>query len=72
MHLRGLLELRIKDGVIRRLIDKWLGAGVLENGSVHRSDTVSTVNEERFAMKHPLCADAIRLSLSLASLATAS
>ena len=41
IYLRGLLDLPIKDGVIRRLIDKWLRAGVLENGSLHRSDTVT-------------------------------
>ncbi|MBB4233227.1 hypothetical protein [Rhizobium mongolense] len=28
-HLRSLLDLRIRDGVIRRMIDKWLNAGVL-------------------------------------------
>ena len=32
--LRELLDLRIKDGVIRRMIDKWLKAGVLENGRI--------------------------------------
>lgn len=30
--LRELLDLRIKDGVIRRMIDKWLKAGVLSGG----------------------------------------
>ena len=34
-ELRRLLDLRVKDGVIRRLIDKWLNAGVLEEGRVH-------------------------------------
>ncbi|MBO9572120.1 MAG: hypothetical protein J7497_07915 [Chitinophagaceae bacterium] len=29
--LRELLDLRIKDGVIRKMIDKWLKAGVLNN-----------------------------------------
>jgi RNA-directed DNA polymerase len=33
-HLRGFLDLRVRDGVIRRVIDKWLKAGVLEEGSV--------------------------------------
>jgi len=33
--LRELLDLRIKDGVIRRMIDKWLKAGVLEDGQIH-------------------------------------
>ncbi|MDZ7692695.1 MAG: reverse transcriptase domain-containing protein [Balneolaceae bacterium] len=32
--LRELLDLRIKDGVIRRMIDKWLKAGVLEDGQI--------------------------------------
>ena len=33
-HLRSFLDLRIKDGVVRRMIDKWLNAGVLEEGTV--------------------------------------
>lgn len=33
-HLRSFLDLRVRDGVIRRVIDKWLKAGVLEAGSV--------------------------------------
>jgi len=33
-RLRGFLDLRVRDGVIRRVIDKWLKAGVLEEGSV--------------------------------------
>ena len=35
-HLRSFLDLRIKDGVVRRMIDKWLNAGVLEEDTVHR------------------------------------
>ena len=35
-HLRSFLDLRIKDGVVRRMIDKWLKAGVLEEDAVHR------------------------------------
>lgn len=31
-HLRTLLDQRVTDGVIRRMIDKWLKAGVLEDG----------------------------------------
>ena len=38
-HLRSFLDLRIKDGVVRRMIDRWLKAGVLEEGTVKRSDT---------------------------------
>ena len=32
LHLRTFLDRRVTDGVIRRMIDKWLKAGVLENG----------------------------------------
>jgi group II intron reverse transcriptase/maturase len=35
--LRRFLDGRVRDGVIRRTIDKWLRAGVLEEGSLHRS-----------------------------------
>jgi RNA-directed DNA polymerase len=31
-QLRGFLDQRVTDGVIRRMIDKWLKAGVLEDG----------------------------------------
>jgi len=33
-HLRELLRRRVRDGVLLRLIDKWLKAGVLEDGDV--------------------------------------
>jgi group II intron reverse transcriptase/maturase len=33
-HLRSFLDKRVRDGVIRRMIDKWLKAGVLEDGAV--------------------------------------
>ena len=36
-HLRKILDLRIKDGVVRRMIDKWLRAGVLEDGILQRA-----------------------------------
>lgn len=32
-HLRAILERRIRDGVMRRLLDKWLRAGVWEQGA---------------------------------------
>lgn len=32
--LREFLALRIKDGVIRRMIDKWLKAGIMESGKI--------------------------------------
>ena len=34
-HLRGFLDLRVRDGVIRRVIDKWLKAGVMTDGGLH-------------------------------------
>ncbi len=36
-HLREFLDLRIKDGVVRRMLDKWLKAGVLEEGVLQRT-----------------------------------
>jgi RNA-directed DNA polymerase len=36
--LRQLLHKRVRDGVITRLIGKWLNAGVLEDGSIHYND----------------------------------
>jgi group II intron reverse transcriptase/maturase len=33
-HLRAFLQLRVRDGVLKRLIGKWLKAGVLEEGNV--------------------------------------
>ena len=36
--IREVLDLRITDGVIRRMIDKWLKAGVLEEGVLRRSE----------------------------------
>jgi group II intron reverse transcriptase/maturase len=35
-HLRSFLDQRVRDGVLRRAIDKWLKAGVLEDGQLHR------------------------------------
>jgi group II intron reverse transcriptase/maturase len=37
-HLRELLQHRVRDGVLRRLIGKWLKAGVLEDGRIHYPD----------------------------------
>ena len=34
-QLRAILDQRVTDGVVRRMIDKWLKAGVLENGLLH-------------------------------------
>jgi RNA-directed DNA polymerase len=36
-HLRAFLDQRVTDGVIRRMIDKWLKAGVREEGLLHVS-----------------------------------
>jgi group II intron reverse transcriptase/maturase len=33
-HLGALLDLRVRDGVLRRLIGKWLKAGVLDRGHI--------------------------------------
>jgi RNA-directed DNA polymerase len=37
-HLREFLRLRVRDSVLLRLIDKWLKAGVLEDGNVSYPD----------------------------------
>lgn len=36
-QLRSFLDLRVKDGLIRRTIDKWLKVGVIEDGQLKRS-----------------------------------
>ncbi len=33
-HLRQLIQLRVRDGVVLRLIGKWLNAGVMEDGNI--------------------------------------
>jgi group II intron reverse transcriptase/maturase len=37
-QLRSFLDQRVRDGVLRRTIDKWLKAGVLEEGVVHHPE----------------------------------
>lgn len=37
-HLRTFLDQRVRDGVLRRTINKWLKAGVLEAGKLHYED----------------------------------
>ncbi|MFC1572926.1 reverse transcriptase domain-containing protein [Candidatus Eisenbacteria bacterium] len=37
-QLRDFLDQRVRDGVLRRAIDKWLTAGVLEDGQVKRNE----------------------------------
>lgn len=36
-HLRSFLDQRVRDGVIRRVIDKWLKAGVMDAGALRRT-----------------------------------
>ena len=38
-RLREALDLRIRDGVVRKMIDKWLKAGILEEGNLRRTET---------------------------------
>lgn len=38
-HLRSFLDQRVTDGVLRRVIHKWLKAGVMEEGAVRHPDT---------------------------------
>jgi len=40
-HLRKILSQRVRDGVLVRLIGKWLNAGVMEDGSVSYPETGS-------------------------------
>ena len=40
-HLRDFLKRRVRDGVLLRLIGKWLNAGVLEDGCVTHPETGS-------------------------------
>ncbi len=37
-HFRSFLDERVRDGVLRRAIHKWLKAGALEDGRVVRSE----------------------------------
>ena len=39
--LRGILDQRVRDGVVRRLIGKWLKAGVWEGGQRHEVESGS-------------------------------
>ena len=40
-RLRQFLQIRVRDGVLLRLIDKWLKAGVMEDGNVSYPDSGS-------------------------------
>jgi group II intron reverse transcriptase/maturase len=37
-HVRSILDQRVHDGVIRRSVDKWLKAGVMEQGAISYPD----------------------------------
>lgn len=37
-HLRSFLDQRVRDGVLRRTIDKWLKAGVFEDGQIRETE----------------------------------
>jgi group II intron reverse transcriptase/maturase len=37
-HLRSFLDQRVRDGVIRKAIDKWLKAGVMEEGQLRHEE----------------------------------
>jgi RNA-directed DNA polymerase len=41
VHLRELVQHRVRDGVVRRHIGKWLKAGVMEDGNISRPDSGS-------------------------------
>lgn len=38
-QLRGFLDQRVRDGVLRRTLDKWLKAGVMEEGAIRHPTT---------------------------------
>jgi len=38
-HLRGVLSQRVRDGVVLRLVGKWLNAGVMEDGALRQPET---------------------------------
>lgn len=40
-HLQDILSQRVRDGVIKRLVGKWLNAGVMEDGTLRRSEVGS-------------------------------
>jgi group II intron reverse transcriptase/maturase len=39
VHLRNILDQRVRDGVLRRAIGKWLNAGVMADGNLHYPKT---------------------------------
>jgi len=53
-HLRNFLDRRVRDGVIRRAIGKWLQAGVLEEGSVKDPAFGTYLGQSVGDRKHPI------------------
>jgi len=47
--MRKLLHKRVRDGVITRLIGKWLKAGVLEDGSINDDDEENKKGPKRIS-----------------------
>ena len=63
-NLRSFLDQRVTDGVVRRVIDKWLKAGVLEDGTTSRvryADDAVMAFEDHLAAKRALAALGKRL-----------
>ena len=58
-HLRTFLKRRVRDGVLLRLIGKWLNAGAMEDGNVSYPDRGSPQGRSSFAIVGkripPLC-----------------
>ena len=52
-QLRSFLDRRVTDSVVRRMIDKWLKAGVLENGSLSLVITKQILTENLSSAKSP-------------------
>lgn len=59
-HLREILSHRVRDGVVQRLLGKWLKAGVMEEGSITHPETGSpqgwcclTADLERLPPRNP-------------------
>jgi group II intron reverse transcriptase/maturase len=58
-HLRALVQQRVRDGVLLRLLGKWLNAGALEGGSVTFPGTGSpqggVITPQTILQKSPSC-----------------
>ncbi|MEO6323044.1 MAG: reverse transcriptase domain-containing protein [Thermoanaerobaculia bacterium] len=67
-HLRSFLNQRVRDGVLRRTIDKWLKAGVLEEGNVSHPE----LGTPQGGVISPLLAKSISTRCSTSGLKTSS